>query len=86
MSEVENINHEPSDDNHEISDENMSSAETLSTINSPLSTEENMEVHAHTYRKEKNHPLSLGIFNAVPCCVLWVSCREPAGISFRKPA
>ena len=80
MSEVENINHEPSDDNHEISDENMSSAETLSTINSPLSTEENMEVHAHTHteRKKITHYLweFLMLFLAVFCGFLAENQRE----------
>jgi len=39
-----------------------------------------MEVHAHTHteRKKFTHYL-LGVFNVIPCRVLWVSCRETKG-------
>ena len=46
-----------------------------------------MEVHAHTtHRKKKMDTLSLGVFNVVPCSVLWVSCRVSTGTYNRTPA
>ncbi|MEJ7674832.1 MAG: hypothetical protein WKF59_19585 [Chitinophagaceae bacterium] len=57
------------------------------TLNLKPSTSEEMEVHHHTHPRssqENMERLFLGILNAVPCCVLWVSGRVPVGAQDRE--
>lgn len=61
------------------SDGNISSEET-DNITQKQETE-NMEVHhhSHSYGKKKMESLCMGIFNVIPCSILWFFGRVSVG-------